>query len=232
MLEEATGGRMHHMFNRVGGLREDVPASWTEHVRTLLPVVRDGLERTAAFLASDDLRGATRGVGVLTPEQVQAYGVSGPMARASGVDLDLRRDDPYLAYAELGGSGAFRVVTRTEGDALARLEVMLDQASVSLDVVASCADRLDAMGAGPVNLKLPKVLRAPEGMTYVWTENPLGTSGWLLVSRAERTPWRLALRSASFGNVAVLGELLVGERVADLVTILATCPYVVGDVDA
>jgi len=83
-----------------------------------------------------------------------------------------------------------------------------------------------------VNLKLPKVLRAPEGMTYVWTENPLGTSGWLLVSRAEKTPWRLALRSASFSNVAVLGELLVGERVADLVTILATCPYVVGDLDA
>ena len=232
VLEEATGGRMHLMFNRVGGLREDVPASWTEHVRSLLPIVRAGLSRTTSWLESDEVVAATRGVGVLSAEQVAAYGVSGPMARAAGVDLDLRRDDPYLAYGALADAGAFRVVTRAEGDALARLEVLLEQCMVSLDVAAACADRLDAIGPAPVNLKLPKVLRAPEGMTYVWTENPLGTSGWLLVSRAEKTPWRLALRSASFSNVAVLGELLVGARVADLVTILATCPYVVGDVDA
>lgn len=232
VLEEATGGRMHLMFNRVGGLREDVPASWTAHVRELLPTVRAGLAQVATFLAQDDVHRATRGVGVLAREQVLAYGVSGPMARAAGLDLDLRRDDPYLAYADLLADGAFRVVTRSEGDCLARLEVMLEQASVSLDVVAGCADRLDAIGPAPVNLKLPKVLRAPEGLTYVWTESPLGTSGWLLVSRAEKTPWRLGLRSASFSNVAVLGELLVGARVADLVTILATCPYVVGDVDA
>lgn len=232
VLEEATGGRMHLMFNRVGGLREDVPASWTEHVRSLLPIVRAGLSRTTSWLESDEVVAATRGVGVLSAEQVSAYGVSGPMARAAGVDLDLRRDDPYLAYGALADAGAFRVVTRAEGDALARLEVLLEQCMVSLDVAAACADRLDAIGPAPVNLKLPKVLRAPEGMTYVWTENPLGTSGWLLVSRAEKTPWRLALRSASFSNVAVLGELLVGARVADLVTILATCPYVVGDVDA
>ncbi|MGD9954903.1 MAG: NADH-quinone oxidoreductase subunit D [Candidatus Nanopelagicales bacterium] len=232
VLEEATGGRMHLMFNRVGGLREDVPESWTSHVRALLPLLRSGLARTAEWLASDAVAGAARGVGVLTPEQVSAYGVSGPMARAAGVDLDLRRDDPYLAYASLADDGVLRVVTRPDGDALARLQVLHEQALVSLDLVAACADRLDALGPGPVNLKLPKVLRAPEGMTYVWTENPLGTSGWLLVSRAEKTPWRLALRSASFSNVAVLGELLVGARVADLVTILATCPYVVGDIDA
>ena len=232
VLEQATGGRMHLMFNRVGGLREDAPASWTAHVRDAIVTVRAGLEQVAAFLATDEVQAATRGIGVLTSEQVQAYGVSGPMARAAGVDLDLRRDDPYLAYAELLADGAFRVVTRTEGDALARLEVMLEQSHVSLDVVAACADHLDALGPAPVNLKLPRVLRAPEGMTYVWTESPLGTSGWLLVSRAEKTPWRLGLRSASFSNVAVLGELLVGSRVRDLVTILATCPYVVGDVDA
>ena len=229
VLEEATGGRMHHMFNRVGGLREDVPTSWTAHARGLLPVVRAGLDQVRAFLASDDVAAAARGVGVLRAEQVLAYGVSGPMARASGVDLDLRRDDPYLAYPQLGG--VLRVVTRSEGDALARLEVLLEQCEVSLDIVAACADRLDALGPGEVGVKLPKVLRAPEGMTYVWTESPLGTSGWLLVSRAEKTPWRLKLRSASFNNVAVLGELLVGTRVADLVTVLASCPYVVGDVD-
>jgi len=230
LLELATGGRMHHMLNRVGGLREDVPASWTAQAREVLPVVRRGLDPLAEFLASADVVERTRGVGVLTREQVLAFGVSGPMARASGVDLDLRRDDPSLAYAELRDAGVLRVVTRDQGDAHARLEVMLEQTAVSLDLVEECLRHVDDE-PGPVNVKLPKVLRAPEGLTYVWTENPLGTSGWLLVSRAERTPWRLKLRSASFNNVAVLGELLVGVRVADLVTVLASCPYVVGDVD-
>lgn len=229
VLEEAAGGRMHLMFNRVGGLREDVPSSWLPHVREAVAVVRRGLGPLAEHLASDDVVAATRGVGILTREQAEAFGVSGPMARAAGLDLDLRRDDPYLAYADLGDT--LRVVTRQEGDALARLEVLLEQTEVSLDLVEACADRLEALGPGEVGVKLPKVLRAPEGVVYVWTENPLGTSGWLLVSRADRTPWRLKLRSASFNNVAALGEVLRGARVQDIVTVLASCPYVVGDVD-
>ncbi len=80
-------------------------------------------------------------------------------------------------------------------------------------------------------MRLPKVLRPPEGSTYTWTENPLGVNGYYLVSRGERTPWRMKLRSASFNNVAVLPELLPGCLVADLVPVLSSMFFVVGDLD-
>jgi NADH-quinone oxidoreductase subunit D len=233
VMEEVSGGRMHYMFNRVGGLKEDLPAGWlgragkaVENVRRRLPA----LERLV--VGNEILEGRTRGVGVLPRETALAYGVSGPIARASGVDVDLRRDTPYLAYGELfakGGPG--RVVTRRAGDCLARLEVLLEQVHVSLDLAEACLDRLVGLPQGPVNVKLPKVLKVPEGQLYCATENPLGFNGYYLVSRGEKTPWRLKLRSASFNNISVLSEMLPGQLIADMVAILGSMFFVVGDVD-
>jgi NADH-quinone oxidoreductase subunit D len=228
VMEEASGGRMHYMFNRVGGVKEDVPAGWTGRVRQAIADVRrrmpdlDGLiRRNEIFLAR------TVGIGVLDPATAAAYGVSGPVARASGLDLDLRRDEPYLAYGELD----VPVVTRTEGDCLARFQVLAEQVRVSLDLADACLDRMSSLPPGPVTTRLPKVLKVPEGSTYCWTENPLGLNGYYLVSRGEKTPWRLKLRSASFNNVQVLTELLPGQLVADMVAILGSMFFVVGDVD-
>ena len=226
------GGRMHFMAVQVGGLKQDLPDGWLGRVVDCVDVVRRGLAPIDAHITSDvDFRAGLRGIGVVTREQAIAYGASGPVARASGLDLDLRRDEPYLAYADLTSTGALRIVTRTEGDSLARLEVLLEQLYVSLDLVLACVETLSAIEPGPINLKLPKVLRAPEGHTYSWTESPSGINGYLLVSRGERTPWRLKLRTPSFAHVALLGELLPGERLTDVVAILASLFYVVGDVD-
>ena len=233
VMEEVSGGRMHFMFNRVGGLKEDLPAGWLDRVDAAVGTVRRRLPDLEGLVVGNEiLRARTRGVGVLTREQVSGYGVSGPIARASGLDLDLRRDEPYLAYGELfspGGPG--RVVTRTEGDALARFECLLEQVHVSLDLALACTERLRSLPPGPVNQKLPKVLRIPEGACYAWTENPLGHNGYYLVSRGDKTPWRLKLRSASFNNVQVLSELLPGCLVADLVAVMGSMFFVVGDVD-
>ncbi len=233
VMEEISGGRMHYMFNRVGGLKEDLPAGWLDRaadavagVRRRLPALRDMMLGNEIFIAR------TRGVGVLTAETIHAYGVSGPIARASGVDFDLRRDEPYLAYGELfrdGGPG--RVVTRQDGDCYARFEVLAEQVSVSLELTDQCIEQLRSLPRGPINVKLPKVLKVPEGHTYAWTENPLGLNGYYLVSRGEKTPWRLKLRSASFNNVAMLPELLRGCLIADMVAILGSTFFVVGDVD-
>jgi len=233
VLEEASGGRMHYMFNRVGGLKEDLPAGWLGRVHSALVEVRRRLPDVESMLVGNPiLQARTEGVGVLSAELVHAYGVSGPIARASGVDVDLRRDAPYLAYGELfGPGGPGRVVTRTAGDSLARLEVLLEQVHVSLDLAEACLDRLGSLPQGPVNQRLPKVLKVPEGETYVATENPLGFNGYFLVSRGEKTPWRLKLRSASFSNVQVLREILPGALVADMVSILGSMFFVVGDVD-
>ncbi|MBV9293507.1 MAG: NADH-quinone oxidoreductase subunit D [Frankiales bacterium] len=232
VMEEVSGGRMHYMFNRVGGLKEDLPAGWLGRVREATATVRRRVRRDIDTLVrgNEIFRARTRGVGVLAPERVLQYGVSGPIARASGVDFDLRRDEPYLAYGDIPAE-LLRVVVRTEGDSLARFECLLDQVYVSLDLADHCLDVLADLPAGPVNVKLPKVVKAPEGATYAWTENPLGINGYYLVSRGERTPWRLKLRTASFNNVQVLAEMLPGTLVADMVAILGSMFFVVGDID-
>ncbi len=230
IMEEISGGRMHYMFNRVGGLKEELPAGWlgrvgaaAAEVRAALPVIGAVVRGSAVF------RARTRQAGVLSQEQVLQYGVSGPAARASGVDFDLRRDEPYLAYPELAGT--LQVVTRAEGDSLARFECLLDQVAVSLDLIDAAASRLASLPPGPLSARIPKVLKIPEGHTYAWTEGPLGVTGYYLVSRGGKTPWRLKLRTASFSNVQVLGEILPGHRVAALTAILGSMFFVVGDMD-
>ena len=229
IMEEISGGRMHYMFNRVGGLKEEIPAGWLDRARHAVDDVRASLPAIGATVADAAFRARTRGTGVLTGEQVRQYGVSGPAARASGVDFDLRRDEPYLAYGEL--SGVLRVPVRTAGDCLARFECLLDQVAVSLDLADECAARLASLPQGPLSARLPKVFKVPEGHAYAWTESPLGLNGYYLVSRGGKTPWRLKLRSASFSNVAVLPEVLPGHRVADLAAILGSLFFVVGDMD-
>jgi NADH-quinone oxidoreductase subunit D len=229
VMEEAAGGRMHFMFNRVGGIKEEVPAGWSGRVREAVAEVRRRMPDVDRLIRRNEIFLArTRGVGILTADDVQAYGVSGPVARASGVPLDLRRDMPYLAYTELGE--AVRVVTGSAGDCYSRFECLLDEVYVSLDLADACLDRLARL-RGPVNVRLPKTVKAPEGHTYCWTENPLGLNGYFLVSHGERTPWRLKLRSASFNNIQALQVLLPGTLLPDLVAVLGSMFFVVGDID-
>lgn len=230
VMEEISGGRMHYMFNRVGGLKEDLPAGWLGRARAAIADVNTRMHVYDDLVRGNEIfRARTRGVGVLSAEAVHAYGVSGPIARASGVDFDLRRDEPYLAYGEL--QDVLKVVTRTEGDCLARFEVLLEQTHNALDLAVACLDRMAELPPGPINQRLPKVLKAPEGETYAWTENPLGINGYYLVSKGEKTPYRLKLRSASYNNIQALAVLLPGQLVADMVSILGSLFFVVGDID-
>ena len=232
VMEELSGGRMHYMFNRVGGLKEDMPAGWLGRAGAAVAAVRSRLPQIEDLIMGNEIfRARTVGVGRLSPALVHAYGVSGPIARASGVDFDLRRDEPYLAYDELLSDGTMRVATRTSGDCFARFELLMEQVKVSLDIADACIARLLALPVGPVNVRLPKILKVPEGSTYAWTENPLGLNGYYLVSRGDKTPWRMKMRTASFNNISVLPELLEGCVVADMVAILGSMFFVVGDVD-
>jgi NADH-quinone oxidoreductase subunit D len=227
-MEEVSGGRMHYMFNRVGGLKQDLPPGWLDRVRAALRELGSGLNRIEDLIGGNEIFHArTNGVGVLTTDQIVRYGVSGPIARASGLAFDLRRDDPYLAYGELD----VPVVTRTAGDCLARFECLLAEVRRSMSLVAACADRIGALPPGSVCARTGKTVKVPAGHIYVWTENPLGVNGYYLVSHGAATPWRLKVRSASFNNVQVLAELLPGHLVADMIAILGSMFFVVGDID-
>jgi NADH-quinone oxidoreductase subunit D len=225
LLEGATGHRVHPMFCQVGGVRADVAEDWVAGVRAAAD------RWQAALAALDDpalhalLAADYAGVAVLARPDALALGASGPVARASGVDLDLRRDDPTLPYP------TFEVPVRIAGDARARIELLVAELAVSLGLVRWAADLLAASAGEPVSVRLPKVLRVPEGTRYTWTENPGGINGYLLVSRNDRTPWRLKLRSAGFGNAQALGAALPGTSVADLPAAIASFVLVCGDVD-
>ena len=162
---------------------------------------------------------------VLDRPAALGHGASGPVARASGVDLDLRRDDPTLPYPP------FEVPLAEAGDARARVRLLLDEIRVSIGLVGWASAQLTGSAGEPVSVRLPKVVRVPEGSTYTWTENPTGINGYLLVSRNDRTPWRLKLRSAGFGNASALGPAVVGTRVEDLPAAIASFLIVCGDVD-
>ncbi|MFB9906193.1 NADH-quinone oxidoreductase subunit D [Allokutzneria oryzae] len=225
VMEEATGGRIHFMATRIGGLREDVPAGWTDNVAAALSTVdREFPAITSSTVDSDDFRSRHAGIGVLSADDALELGVTGPAARASGVDIDLRRDDPSCAYGEL----TVHPVLGTTGDALARVSCLVGEIAQSVRLARECLDRLPG---GAVNVRLPKAVKAPEGSVYTWTEAPLGVTGVYLASRGEKTPWRLKLRTPSFNNVQALAALLPGTRVADLPAVLGSFALVVGDID-
>lgn len=210
-----------------GGVREDTPAGWTDVLRDSASTATANVESLRTWVDSDDQLG---GIGVLTRADAVEFGVTGPVARASGASLDLRFDDSSLAYAELVDAGVLRRVTRESGDAQARMEVLVDELAVSLDCVIAAADRLDAAeNSGPVNVRLPRAVRVPEGTGYGWTENPSGVNGWHLTSRGGPMPYRLKIRSASFANAQAMCQAVIGDRLATLPTTLMTFLLVGGD---
>jgi len=220
-----TGNRIHPMVARIGGLTVDADGSWlTEERRLAVEAARLG-EQLAPTLATLP---EAQGLAVLAPHLVPGYGLSGPVARASGVGLDLRSSAPALAYPAL--ADLLAPSPWTAGDAAARSATLAHELTVSAALVEACADRLPAV-AGPVAVRLGKIVKLPEGEGYLALEAPLGIAGFFVVSRGEKTPWRLALRTPSFSNVCALETLLVGVPVTGLETALASIGYVVGDLD-
>lgn len=225
--EAMSGGRLHPMLVVPGGVREDTPVGWTANLRVDADRVTPLLGSLREWISGQaDLSG----VGVLTAELAESFGVTGPVARASGASLDLRLDDPYVAYSQLASSGHLQRVTASPGDAQARMQVLVDELEVSQRCLTACATELAApSNQGPVNVRLPRSLRLPEGTGYGWTENPSGINGWLLVSRGSPMPYRLKIRTSSFANAQALCRVVVGSKVRDLPVILMSFLLVGGD---
>jgi NADH-quinone oxidoreductase subunit D len=216
------------MYVYVGGLRQDAPDGWFDRVSTFTADLRHNFECVGPYLSLPEVVQQFTGVGVLTHELAVAHGASGAVGRASGINVDLRRDAPYAAYAHV--RELITVGTGATGDVITRLELVREQVRTSLELIDASTAALANLD-GPVNVPLPKTLRAPEGIHYGWNETPLGIGGYLVVSQGERTPWRVKLRTPSFAHADLLGRILIGQEVANLGAILSSMFIITGDCD-
>jgi NADH-quinone oxidoreductase subunit D len=226
LIEAATGGRFHPNFNRIGGIKDDLPWGWINETRTVMKTIFDACDVFEDLVAGNEIFEArTRSIGIIPAELGAAYGVSGSNLRASGVDWDLRRDGPpYLVYPDLD----FKVWTHPDGDSFARYWVRLQETRESARMVLQM---LDQMPAGPIMAKVPRIIKVPHGESWVETENPLGQMGYYVISKGATGPFRVKIRSASFSNVSILPWLLRGVFVPDVITILASLYFILGDID-
>ncbi len=225
-IEAATGGRFHPNFDRIGGIKDDLPAGWIAETKTSLGRIRYFCDEMEALLVGNEIFEArTRGIGVIPADVALSYGLSGANLRASGVDWDLRRDQPNgLAYDKAD----WKVWTHPDGDSFARYWVRLQEVRESCNIVEQL---LDTIPAGPIMAKVPRIIKVPEGEAYAETENPLGVMGYYVVSKGGLEPFRVKIRSASFSNMSITPWLLKGTYVPDVITILASLYFILGDID-
>ena len=238
LLESVTGGRFHPNFNRIGGVKpaygsgsstrklvQDLPAGFFRQTIDAMDRVREVCVELEDLVAGNEIILArTKGIGVLPPEVAAAFGVSGPNLRASGVRFDLRRAENYLPYDRF----EFDVITGTAGDCWDRWWVRLQEIRESARIVQQA---VDGIPSGPLQAKVPKVIKVPKGETYVRAENPKGEMGYYLVSDGGSGPYRLKIRSASFSNISILPWILEGTLVPDIIAIMGSLDFVLGDVD-
>jgi NADH-quinone oxidoreductase subunit D len=226
-IESATGGRFHPNFDRIGGLKDDLPKGWVDDTKAAMQKVRDFCDEMDRLVTGNEIfETRTRGIGVIPAHVAQSYGLSGANLRASGVDWDLRRDGGYLGLVH--GQLDWKVITHPDGDSFARYWVRVQEIREACNMVDQC---LDGLPSGPVMAKVPRIIKVPEGEAYVETENPLGAMGYYVVSKGDLGPFRVKIRTPSFNNISIVPWLLRGVYVPDIVTILASLYFILWDID-
>lgn len=225
ILEELTGARLTYNYYRIGGCAADVPPGFADECMRFVRYLPHRLQEIDGILTGNRIfRARCQGIGVISGEDAVNWGCSGPMLRGSGVAFDLRKAEPYEAYAEMD----FNVCTRNEGDVLARYYVRLDEMRESLKIIEQGLGKLPD---GDITAKVSRRIRPPEGEVYARVESPRGELGVYLVSDGSDRPYRVKVRAPSFCNIATLPVLTKDHLVADLVAVIGSIDIVLGDVD-
>jgi len=253
LSELVTGYRMHTRYFQVGGLAEDIPPGFYPECRKFCDWMPNALEDYLRLLDRNKIwLERTQGVGLLSAEDAIALGQSGPVLRASGVNWDLRKVEPYLAYGEV----EFRVPVYQAGDVYARYRVRMDEMRESVRIVEQCLDRLERMEGEPWIADDRKVVlpprhelhtsmeslihhfkivtegfRVPEGEVYATIESPRGELGCYVVSDGGPRPWRVKFRAPSFVALEATATCMSGALIADMIAIVGSLDGVMGEVD-
>ena len=183
LIEAVTGGRFHPNFDRIGGLKDDLPKGFIDECRLVMRKIRNFCDEIEDLLIGNEIfQARTRGVGIIPREVALQYGLSGANLRASGVDWDLRRDQVLpMAWDKVD----WKVWTHPDGDSFARCWVRLQETRESTKIVDQL---LDGLPSGPIMAKVPRIIKVPEGEAWVSTENPLGEMGYYVVVQGRPRP--------------------------------------------
>jgi NADH-quinone oxidoreductase subunit D len=238
LIEGVTGGRFHPNFNRIGGVKpaagagastkkvlQDLPEGFLGETRQAMErcrVICDDLENLVS--GNEIFLARTKGVGIIPPDIARSHGVSGPNLRASGLAYDLRKHTDYLPYDRF----EFDVAVGENGDCWDRYQVRMEEIRQATRIIDQA---VDGMPTGDLQAKVPRIIKVPQGEIYIRAENPKGEMGYYIVSEGGRGPYRLKIRTPSFSNLTILPWILEGVLVPDIIAILGSLDFVLGDVD-
>jgi NADH-quinone oxidoreductase subunit D len=253
LFELVTGYRMHTRYFQIGGLAEDIPRGFFPEARKFCDLMPKAVDDYETLLTRNKIwLERTEGIGLLSAADAIALGQSGPVLRGSGVDWDLRKVEPYLAYHQVD----FRVPVYPEGDVYARYRVHMDEMRESVRIVEQCLDRLENMDGDPWIADDRKVVlpprselhtsmeslihhfkivtegfRVPEGEAYVTIESPRGELGCYVASDGGPKPWRVKFRAPSFVALQATATCMHEALIADMIAIVGSLDTVMGEVD-
>src|SRR6202453_199566 len=250
IFEMFSGQRMMTSYFRIGGLALPHPRGWQKRVKDFIDIFSSRVDEYEELLTNNRIwTGRTKGVGFISLEDMLDLGVTGPMLRAAGFKIDARKDSPYSSYEKFD----FEIPTHTENDVYSRYRVRLEEMRQSARIIAQA---LEGMPEGAWHADAPKVVlpdrekmktqmealiyhfkivtegfRVPAGEVYQCVESPRGEIGYYIVSDGTSKPYRVHMRTPSFGNLQALPTLLQGIMLADSIAALGSMDFVLGDVD-
>ncbi len=249
-FERATGLRMNHNYIRPGGVAADLPPNWQHEVLDICTAVEPRLDEYDTLLTGQPIFvDRTQGVGMITQEEAIALSATGPILRSTGIEWDLRRDMPYLAYDQVD----FDVICGTHGDAFDRYAIRLNEIRESIRIVRQIVDMMpmgdyrtqnkkvtppprgridESMEALIHHFKLfTDGFKVPAGEVYAAVESPRGELGCYMVSDGSQKPYRMHMRGPSFVNLQSMPTMMRGAMVADAIAIISSIDPVLGEVD-
>ena len=250
LIEALTGARFTTTYTRIGGLSRDLPEGWTEELSKFTKEVSEAIEEADKLLTRNKIFiDRTKGVGVITREEAIGFGLTGPNLRGSNIEYDLRKAHPYLVYDQLD----FDIPYGEVGDCYDRYLIRMEEMRQSVRILDQCIAKLPN---GPVNLDDGKIVmphkqkvlssmeelihqfmlvtqgqNAPAGEVYFGAENPKGELGFYIFSKGGGVPHRMKIRAPSFVNLSILSHMLPGHMMSDIVAILGSLDFVMGECD-
>ncbi len=225
LFEMTCGQRLTYNYIRIGGVSKDIPAEFVPKCREAIKIIDAKVDEYIALLNGNPIwKARTIGVGYLSPELAVAYGVSGPVLRASGVKYDIRRDDPYSIYDRFD----FEIPCRENGDVFDRYMLRLDEIKQSVRIVEQA---LDGLPEGEIKGKVSLKFKPPAGEVYSRVENSRGELGVYILSDGSEKPVRVKTRGGSYNQLQALPHFGTGGLIADLVAIFASLDIIMPEVD-